>query len=205
MAKSKKNRNPHHTASPQNDRRARKKEAVIGSDRKKGSFLPIVMALVLVAAIAGGYALYTRSSDSPSAAATAAVSPAAAARPGAAAASDPVAYPVSLFEDGQARHFEFQEGERTIRYFVIRSADGVIRAAFDACDVCWPAGLGYYQEGDNMVCRNCGRKFASNLVNEVQGGCNPAPLKRKVENDMLVIRAEDIRGGAGYFDLKGKV
>ena len=88
---------------------------------------------------------------------------------------------------------------------MIKSADGVIRAAFDACDVCWPAGKGYYQEGDVMVCRNCGRKFASNLVNEVQGGCNPAPLKRKVENGMLVLHPDDIRSGAGYFNFKGKV
>jgi uncharacterized membrane protein len=205
MVKSKKVRNPHHTATPPNDLRARKKEAVIGRDRKKASLLPIVMAVVLVAAIAGGYTLYIRSSDSPSSAASAAVSPAAALQPGAGAATDPVAYPVSLFEDGQARHFEFQDGGRTIRYFVIKSADGILRAAFDACDVCWPAGQGYYQEGDTMVCRNCGRKFASNLVNEVQGGCNPAPLTRKVENDMLVIHPDDIRGGAGYFDFKGKV
>jgi uncharacterized membrane protein len=112
-----------------------------------------------------------------------------------------IAYPVSLFEDGEAKHFDFQDGDRTIRYFVIKSADGVIRAAFDACDVCWPAGKGYYQDGDDMVCRNCGRKFASNLVNEVQGGCNPAPLKRSVENGMLVIRPDDIRSGAGYFKL----
>jgi uncharacterized membrane protein len=121
------------------------------------------------------------------------------------AASGLVTYPVSLFDDGQARHFDFKDGDITIRYFVIKSADGVVRAAFDACDVCWPAGKGYYQEGDVMVCRNCGRKFASNLVNEVQGGCNPAPLKRAVEDGMLVIHPDDIRSGAGYFNFKGKV
>ncbi|MEJ2476339.1 MAG: DUF2318 domain-containing protein, partial [Desulfobacterales bacterium] len=91
-----------------------------------------------------------------------------------------------------------------IRYFILKSSDGVIRAAFDACDVCWPAGKGYYQDGDVMVCRNCGRRFASVLVNEVQGGCNPAPLKRSLQGERVVIRAQDILEGKQYFDFTGK-
>ena len=90
-----------------------------------------------------------------------------------------ISFPVSQFADGKARHFTYPApGGVTIKYFIIKSSDGVIRAAFDACDVCWPSGKGYQQEGDKMVCRNCGKKFASNLINEVKGGCNPAPLKR---------------------------
>jgi uncharacterized membrane protein len=115
-----------------------------------------------------------------------------------------VTMPVSLFDDGKARHFEHVDGDFTIRYFVIKSSDGVIRAAYDACDVCWPAGKGYYQEGDHMVCRNCGRKFASVLVNEVQGGCNPAPLTRHVDSDKVVIQIKDILAGKPYFNFKGK-
>jgi uncharacterized membrane protein len=120
------------------------------------------------------------------------------------ARSDVVMLPVSLFEDGRARHFEYVNGESKIRYFVIRSSDGVLRAAFDACDVCWPAGKGYFQDGDYMVCRNCGRRFASLLVNEVKGGCNPAPLNREVVADRLHIRVQDILKGKMYFDLDGK-
>ncbi|MGD9215945.1 MAG: DUF2318 domain-containing protein [Desulfobacteraceae bacterium] len=105
----------------------------------------------------------------------------------------------------KARHFDFKAGELTVRYFILKSSDGVIRAAFDACDVCWPAGKGYYQKGDEMVCRNCGRRFASVLVNEVQGGCNPAPLNRRVEGDQLILRVEDILTGKSYFNFKEKV
>jgi uncharacterized membrane protein len=77
----------------------------------------------------------------------------------------------------------------------------VIRAAFDACDVCWPSGKGYFQDGDHMVCRNCGRRFVSVKVNEVKGGCNPAPLNRKVEGKDLVIQVADILDGRKYFDF----
>jgi uncharacterized membrane protein len=207
MSNNKKNKKHQQSSASQSDLRARKKEAVLGNEKKKGGLMPIIMAVVLVAAIAGGYGLYTyRSTPAPLASSAPTVSATAVATAGnAVAAPGLVSYPVSLFDDGQAKHFDFQDGDKKIRYFVIKSADGVVRAAFDACDVCWPAGKGYYQEGDVMVCRNCGRKFASNLVNEVQGGCNPAPLKRTVENGMLVIHPDDIRSGAGYFNFKGKV
>jgi uncharacterized membrane protein len=116
-----------------------------------------------------------------------------------------VSYPLTVFDDGVARHFEQQFGEITVRYFILKSSDGVVRAAFDACDVCWPEGKGYQQQGDVMVCRNCGRQFPSIRINEVKGGCNPAPLKRNIEDDRLVIRTLDIEKGRAYFDFKGKV
>ena len=121
------------------------------------------------------------------------------------ATADQVAYPVSHFNDGKARHYEYKSDDATIKYFIIKSSDGVIRAAFDACDVCWPAGKGYFQQGDVMVCRNCGRKFASVLVNEVKGGCNPAPLNRTVKDDQLIIKVKDILEGKHYFNFSGKV
>ncbi len=110
-----------------------------------------------------------------------------------------VRYPVSQFNDGKARYFSHQANGMTIRYFVLQSSDGIIRAAFDACDVCWQAGKGYFQDGDEMVCRNCGRRFASARVNEVKGGCNPAPLNRRVEKDQLVIQVNDILEGQTFF------
>jgi uncharacterized membrane protein len=112
-----------------------------------------------------------------------------------------VILPAALFDDAKARHYEYRSGEMRIRYFVLKSSDGVIRAAFDACDVCWPEGKGYYQEGDNMVCRNCGKRFASVLVNEVKGGCNPAPLERRVENGKVIIPVRAIEAGGAYFNF----
>jgi uncharacterized membrane protein len=113
-----------------------------------------------------------------------------------------ITYPVKLFEDGKARHFHYKADDAiTIKYFILKSSDGVIRAAFDACDVCWSAGKGYQQSGDVMICRNCGRKFASILVNEVKGGCNPAPLNREVKEGKVVLQVNDILLGKQYFDF----
>ncbi len=108
---------------------------------------------------------------------------------------------LSEISDGKAHFYQYAHKGQNIRFFILKSSDGIFRAAFDACDVCWRAGKGYYQQGDYMVCRNCGRKFASTMVNEVEGGCNPAPLNRKVNNETLEIKTADIIGGAGYFNL----
>jgi uncharacterized membrane protein len=115
-----------------------------------------------------------------------------------------VTYPASQFNDGKAKFYTYKTADGvTIKYFVIKSSDGVIRAAFDACDVCWPEGKGYRQQGDFMVCNNCGRRFASVNVNVITGGCNPGALTRKVVGTNVVIQPEDLNKGKHYFTLKG--
>ena len=110
------------------------------------------------------------------------------------------AFPVSEFQDGKARHFNFKiSPSQSIRFFLIKSSDGVIRAAFDACEVCYRAKKGYAQQGDNMVCLNCGMKFKSVKVNEVTGGCNPSALKRTVKDGKVIINQQDLLVGAKYF------
>lgn len=101
--------------------------------------------------------------------------------------------------DGKAHYFSYQGEKKTIKFFIVKSRDGVIRAAFDACDVCFPAKKGYKQEGDFMLCNNCGRKFHSTRVNVVEGGCNPAPLARQEVGEKLVIKVADILPGARFF------
>lgn len=110
-----------------------------------------------------------------------------------------VSIPLADVSDGEAHYFSYDADGRTVKFFVVRSVDAVVRAAFDACDVCYKAKKGYVQEGDYMVCVNCNQRFHSARINEAKGGCNPAPLKRTVQGDNLVIAAEDIKKGAFYF------
>ena len=176
------------------DKQSAKKAAVLGTQRKNRTPL-IIFCVCALLAITAGIALYNPSGEKASATRPS--------TPGLNATT--VDFPAAIFNDGIARHFEYRHNDITVRYFILKSSDGVIRAAFDACDVCWPAGKGYYQDDDTMVCRNCGRRFASVLVNEVKGGCNPAPLTREVVGDKLVIHTSDIIEGKQYFDFSGKV
>ncbi len=110
-----------------------------------------------------------------------------------------VKIPVAAISDGQAHKFQVRAGDGTmVSFFTLKSKDGVIRAAIDACDVCYKSGLGYYQEGDYMVCKNCGQKFSSNKINEIKGGCNPAPLNREIKGDTLLIAMADIDANSWY-------
>ena len=174
---------------------AAKKAAVLDTDRK--SRAPLIITCVCTILVLGGaFAFYSLSGNNR-----------VDSNPQAVMTADAwvVSYPANQFEDGKARHFEYQHNGITVRYFILKSSDGIIRAAFDACDVCWPAGKGYYQEGDFMVCRNCGRRFASILINEVKGGCNPAPLRREIDGRNLVIKTNDILKGKQYFNFSGRV
>lgn len=110
-----------------------------------------------------------------------------------------ITIPLSQVSDGQAHHFSYKGDGTTINFFVLKSDDGVVRAAFDACDVCYRAKKGYSQDGKDMVCNNCNMRFESNKINEVQGGCNPAPIERKVANGQLLIAEADLVAGVRYF------
>jgi uncharacterized membrane protein len=105
----------------------------------------------------------------------------------------------ATFDDYQAHHYTYMHAEDPIEFFVLKSEDGVIRAAFNACDVCFLSQKGYTQDGDEMICNNCGRRFPADQINVLQGGCNPSPLDRTLVGDTLVIRVEDIISGARYF------
>ena len=110
-----------------------------------------------------------------------------------------VRIPLAEVSDGQAHFFRYGRKGGDVKFFVLQSRDGVLRAAFDACDVCWREGKGYRQDGEFMVCVNCGRRFHSSRINVVEGGCNPAPLRRAIQGGDLYIRAEDIAAGARFF------
>ncbi len=117
-----------------------------------------------------------------------------------AAAGADVRLDAAQFDDGKARFFTYTTAaKQTLKFFVLKSADGVIRAAFDTCDVCYRARKGYRQAGDTMVCNNCGQVFRSVDINVLHGGCNPVPLDRTVQGGQVVLTAAALQAGAFYF------
>ena len=183
--------------SKHSDKIAAKKAAVLGSSKKKSPVPLLLMAACAVLVIGGGILFMGRSKDQ-------APPLARVFQPEAAQAAE-LTYPVTEFADGTARFFGRQTTDGLqIRFFVLKSSDGVIRSAFDACDSCWRAGKGYRQDGDEMVCQNCRMRFASVKVMEVKGGCSPSPLPSRVEDGRVVIRVADVEAGAQYFKPRGE-
>ena len=111
--------------------------------------------------------------------------------------------PINKVSDGKAHYFRTKAKDGImVDFFVVKSSDGIIRAAIDSCDVCYRSGKGYIQEGNFMVCTNCGRRFSTDRINEVKGGCNPAPLKREIKGENLVISMKDINANSWYCEYK---
>lgn len=165
--------------------------------RKKGNKMPLYIIAVGSLLFAGLVGLITMQQTTPGAATYASstrtsseVTP----------INGEVRFATADFADGRARFYYYRSPQgKTIPFFVMRSSDGVIRAAFDACDVCYAQRKGYRQEGDVMVCNNCGQRFPSVRINIEEGGCNPAPLTRTTQGDTVVILEKDIVGqGARY-------
>ncbi len=116
-----------------------------------------------------------------------------------AAAGGDVKIALADVSDGKAHFYSYDAGGTQVKYFVLKSSDGKVRAAFDACDVCFAQKKGYHQEGDEMVCNNCGRRFPSTKINEVEGGCNPSPIERTVKGQDLVLTTDELQAGVQYF------
>jgi len=110
-----------------------------------------------------------------------------------------VKIPMANVQDGNAHFYSFAAGGKTITFFVMKAADGSIRTAFDACVACNHAKLGYRQEGGLVVCNNCGMGFTPAQIGQVTGGCNPIPVNKTTDGQMLVLKAKDLEAGAQYF------
>jgi uncharacterized membrane protein len=116
--------------------------------------------------------------------------------------ADAVRIPLTALDSGKALFLSLESEGRQLHYFALKSRDGAYRAALDACDVCFQSNRGYRQEGDLMVCNNCGQTFPSNRIGEIKGGCNPHPLARRIEGQVLVIGKAGIVAGKDYFARK---
>jgi len=116
--------------------------------------------------------------------------------------ADGIKIPLKVLDSGKALFLSTEVDGREHYFVALKSSDGAYRSAFDACDVCFRMNRGYRQEGDLMVCNNCGQTFPSAKIGEIKGGCNPHPLVRKVEGQYLLIRKSDIAAGKDYFARK---
>ena len=166
------------------------------AEQRKSKTTLILVAVALVLAGVGAYVLINAintSGDNPPATAVA-TNPS----PNAADSRD---IRIALAElNGTAKFFDYKLSDnKPVRFFVIKSSDGVYRAALDACDTCYHAKKGYHQEGDDMICNNCGLHFHSSQINEVHGGCNPVGLPRTIEGNQLVIKASELESRGTYF------
>jgi flagellar basal body-associated protein FliL len=110
---------------------------------------------------------------------------------------DPVITALQISTDEittNAKWYPFDSDGVEIRFFAVRSNDAEIHVAFDACDVCYDAKLGYKQDGVKMECNNCGKSFPIKAIGteNIAGGCWPSYLPMTIEDENVVIKISDL-------------
>ena len=107
-----------------------------------------------------------------------------------------VQIPVAAVEDGRLHFFLLDSEGTQIRFLVIRKPGGVFATALDACAICGP--VGYRQEGQNVICRNCGAPMYIPTIGQA-GGCNPVAFASQVESGRIVFPVKAIVEAAKPF------
>ena len=106
-----------------------------------------------------------------------------------------------------AKFYQYKLDGVLMEVLALRAPDGTVRTAFNTCQVCYSSGRGYYvQQGDVLVCQNCGNRFKASQVEIIKGGCNPLPITSdlKTEDANTITIAKSLFAEAKPIFLKWK-
>jgi uncharacterized membrane protein len=113
-----------------------------------------------------------------------------------------IVIPVSKVSE-TATFYPAEIGGTKLEVLAVKAPDGTIRTAFNTCQVCYSSGKGYYiQDGDVLVCQNCGNRFSMDQVEQTRGGCNPVPITdeyKTVNNDNITISKDFLKEATVIF------
>lgn len=81
--------------------------------------------------------------------------------------------------------------------------DGKVKAALGTCQSCNGSPYAYYtQEGDELICNNCGLRFPLSVIDEPGSGCHPISIPPSIiseTNEGIVLNKEALMQYEGLF------
>ncbi len=107
-----------------------------------------------------------------------------------------VEVPVARLKDDKLHHYQVSIGGTEVRFIAIIDSSDTVRVGLDACQIC--GDQGYYQQGQNVICRNCGSAVYVPTIGSA-GGCNPIHIDYLVRNNTLIISKAALANAARYF------
>jgi uncharacterized membrane protein len=108
-----------------------------------------------------------------------------------------VRIPVSRVDDGRLHRFAYTASSGgTVRFIMMRLDSGRIGVALDACQIC--GDKGYYQQGQQIICRNCTAAINPASIGQ-SGGCNPIELTAKQDGQEIIIEPAELDASARFF------
>ncbi len=144
--------------------------------QRRWSFLAAILYVAIVLML-GAEFVYAQATNAPSPA------------EGLTAQNDEVEIPTSQLANATLRFYSATVNNTTVRFMVVHKPDGSYVTALDACEIC--GAKGYKQEGQNVVCRNCGAVIYIPSIGQ-KGGCNPIPVKSRVEGGEVIVNLQDL-------------
>ena len=82
-----------------------------------------------------------------------------------------------------AAFINYDAGGVTVQLLAIRDSGGTVRIGYNTCQSCSPSPYAYFiQDGDKLVCQNCGLSFTAENVGAGGGGCNPMAVTDAVRD-----------------------
>jgi uncharacterized membrane protein len=139
--------------------------------QRRWSFAAAILCILVVLSLAAEF-VYARAADKPEPSKTLV------------AQNGQVVIPLSDLTDSSLHFYSADVDNTVIRFLVIHQTNGDYAVALDACQIC--GALGYRQEGQNVVCRNCGASIYIPSIGE-KGGCNPIPVKSSVQGGEVTV------------------
>lgn len=104
----------------------------------------------------------------------------------------------------EAKFYPYKAGDIYMEVLAVKATDGSIRTALNTCQVCFTSGRGYYkQQGNRLICQNCGNAFRVDDVEVVRGGCNPVPVlpeNKTDEGEYITIKKEFLEKNKVLFE-----
>lgn len=94
-----------------------------------------------------------------------------------------------------AKFYPIRAGSVNMEILAVKASDGSIRTAFNTCQVCNGSPRAYYeQQGDVLVCQNCGNRFSTDMIEQQRGGCNPVPIMKdeKIDDGANIIIPKEL-------------
>jgi FTR1 family protein len=104
--------------------------------------------------------------------------------------------PLATLNDHKLHHFLARTAEGDVRIIAVLDGDDTIHAGLDACMIC--GAKGYYQDGPNIICRNCAAAINAKTIG-MPGGCNPFPIEYRVESGVLIFPERAVTAGTKMF------
>ena len=87
-------------------------------------------------------------------------------------------------------------GGADVNIIAILDGSDTVHAALDACMICGTQG--YYQDGGNVICRNCAAAINVPTIG-LPGGCNPIHIDYRVDGGELIFSERALAAGEKIF------